>query len=114
MTAPENAPAAPPAAERIDRIDVARIMKGLPHRFPFLMIDRVVDFEHRDPLLYVNECSNGIFSLLKKEYAAPRVRALAATARRGWRRAANHCARGAPGAAGEATVLQRSPRPCWH
>ena len=25
-------------------IDVNRIMKGLPHRYPFLMIDRVVDF----------------------------------------------------------------------
>jgi Bacterial protein of unknown function (DUF885) len=29
----------------------------------------------------VNECSNGIFSLLKKEYDTPRARALAATAR---------------------------------
>jgi len=43
--------------------------------------DRVMDFEHRDPQIYVNECSNGIFSLLKKEYDTPRNRALAATAR---------------------------------
>ena len=34
-----------------------------------------------DPQIYVNECSNGIFSLLKKEYDTPRNRALAATAR---------------------------------
>jgi uncharacterized protein (DUF885 family) len=43
--------------------------------------DRVMDFEHADPQTYVNECSNGIFSLLKKEYDTPRNRALAATAR---------------------------------
>lgn len=43
--------------------------------------NRVMDFEATDPQLYVNECSSGIFSLLKKEYDTPRVRALAATAR---------------------------------
>lgn len=43
--------------------------------------NRVMDFEQTDPQTYVNECSNGIFSLLKKEYDAPRNRALAATAR---------------------------------
>lgn len=42
---------------------------------------RVIDFESSDPQTYVNECSNGIFSLLKKEYDAPRNRALSATAR---------------------------------
>jgi 3-hydroxyacyl-[acyl-carrier-protein] dehydratase len=31
-------------AVRLDRIDITRIMKGLPHRFPFLLIDRMVDF----------------------------------------------------------------------
>ena len=30
--------------EPIAVIDVNRIMKGLPHRYPFLLIDRVVDF----------------------------------------------------------------------
>ena len=30
--------------------------------------NRVMDFEATDPQTYVNECSNGIFSLLKKEY----------------------------------------------
>jgi uncharacterized protein (DUF885 family) len=43
--------------------------------------DRVLKFEATNPLVYVGECSNGIFSLLKKEYDAPRNRALSATAR---------------------------------
>jgi uncharacterized protein (DUF885 family) len=43
--------------------------------------DRVIDFEETDPQTYVNECSNGIFSLLKKDYDTPRNRALAATVR---------------------------------
>ena len=43
--------------------------------------NRVMDSEATDPQLYVNECSGGIFSLLKKEYDTPRARALAATAR---------------------------------
>ncbi|HSS19807.1 MAG TPA: DUF885 domain-containing protein [Pyrinomonadaceae bacterium] len=43
--------------------------------------NRVIDFEGTDPQTYVNECSNGIFSLLKKEYDTPRNRALSATAR---------------------------------
>lgn len=40
-----------------------------------------MDSEETDPQTYINECSNGIFSLLKKEYDTPRNRALAATAR---------------------------------
>ena len=43
--------------------------------------NRVMDFEATDPQTYVNECSNAIFSLLKKDYDAPRVRGIAATAR---------------------------------
>jgi uncharacterized protein (DUF885 family) len=43
--------------------------------------NRVMDSEETDPQTYVNECSNGIFSLLKKEYDTPRNRSLAATAR---------------------------------
>lgn len=42
---------------------------------------RVLQPEKTDPQLYVGECSNGIFSLLKKEYDTPRNRALAATER---------------------------------
>ena len=43
--------------------------------------DRVMDPEATNPQVYVGECSNAIFSLLKKEYAPGRTRALAATAR---------------------------------
>ena len=46
-----------------------------------VFFNRVMDFEQTDPQTYVNECSNGIFSLLKKEYDTPRNRALSATAR---------------------------------
>src|SRR5438105_6718747 len=43
--------------------------------------DRVLRFEATNPLVYVGECSNAIFSLLKKEYDTPRNRARSATAR---------------------------------
>ena len=33
----------PGAGETIALIDIARIMHAIPHRYPFLMIDRVVD-----------------------------------------------------------------------
>ena len=41
--------------------------------------NRVMDFEETDPQTYVNECSNGIFSLLKKGISLSR--AVAASAR---------------------------------
>src|SRR5439155_1972526 len=43
--------------------------------------NRVLQPEKTDPQTYVGECTSGIFSLLKKEYDAPRNRALAATER---------------------------------
>src|SRR5438445_10333362 len=43
--------------------------------------DRVLKFERTNPQVYIGECTNAIFSLLKKEYDTPRKRALAATAR---------------------------------
>lgn len=46
-----------------------------------VFFNRVMNFEETDPQVYVNECSNGIFSLLKKEYDSKRNRALAATTR---------------------------------
>ena len=42
---------------------------------------RVMRPEESDPQVYVNEAANGIFSLLKKDYAPQRTRALAAAAR---------------------------------
>src|SRR4030095_6023772 len=63
---------------RNDRIDWLLFRSELEN---ITFFNRVIDFESTDPQTYVNECSNGIFSLLKKEYDAPRVRAMAATAR---------------------------------
>jgi uncharacterized protein (DUF885 family) len=43
--------------------------------------NRVLKFEETNPLIYVEECSNGIFSLLKKEYDTAANRAHSAAAR---------------------------------
>jgi uncharacterized protein (DUF885 family) len=43
--------------------------------------DRVLEEPETDPQVYVRECADAIFSLLKKEYAPKSVRARAATAR---------------------------------
>ncbi|MGA8807761.1 MAG: DUF885 domain-containing protein, partial [Thermoanaerobaculia bacterium] len=43
--------------------------------------ERVLKPEEADPQVYVGEASNAIFSLLKKDYAPAKTRALAATAR---------------------------------
>jgi uncharacterized protein (DUF885 family) len=43
--------------------------------------NRILKFERTNPQVYTGECTNAIFSLLKKEYDTPRKRALAATAR---------------------------------
>jgi uncharacterized protein (DUF885 family) len=43
--------------------------------------NRILKFERTNPQVYVGDCTNGIFSLLKKEYDTPRNRARAATAR---------------------------------
>ena len=61
--------------DRIDRILFQSQLAGTD------FFGRQLDPESSDPQLYVNECSNAIFSLLKKDYAAPRTRGLAATAR---------------------------------
>jgi 3-hydroxyacyl-[acyl-carrier-protein] dehydratase len=41
METEEAGQGAPPATSEI--FDIARIMRAIPHRYPFLMIDRVVD-----------------------------------------------------------------------
>src|SRR5207253_1804731 len=43
--------------------------------------DRVLRYEENNPTVYVDEASNAIFSLLKKDYDTPRNRALSATKR---------------------------------
>ena len=35
----------PPQAETRDTIDIMRIMKAIPHRYPFLLIDRIEDLK---------------------------------------------------------------------
>jgi uncharacterized protein (DUF885 family) len=42
---------------------------------------RAMEAEETNPQLYVNECSNAIFSLLKKDYDTPQRRALSAASR---------------------------------
>jgi uncharacterized protein (DUF885 family) len=61
-----------------DRVDLA-LFRAQLERVSFY--DEVLKFEETNPLGYVEECSTAIFSLLKKEYAPTRTRALAATQR---------------------------------
>jgi uncharacterized protein (DUF885 family) len=64
-----------PKEERIDWILFRSQLEG------YAFDDRVWHSTSRDPQTYVSECSNAIFSLLKKEYDTPEKRARAATAR---------------------------------
>jgi uncharacterized protein (DUF885 family) len=63
---------------RDDRIDWLLFRSELEG---IAFFNRVMDFETTDPQTYVNECSNAIFSLLKKNYDTPHVRLMAASAR---------------------------------
>lgn len=63
---------------RDDRIDWLLLRSQLEGPAFFA---RVMTPEESDPQLYVGEIASGIFSLLQKEYAPERVRALAATRR---------------------------------
>ncbi|PYQ20054.1 MAG: hypothetical protein DMF79_11275, partial [Acidobacteria bacterium] len=64
-----------PRDDALDRILFLAQLEGVD------FFDRVLERPETNPQIYVNECSNAIFSLLKKEYDTPRTRALAATAR---------------------------------
>jgi uncharacterized protein (DUF885 family) len=64
-----------PKDERIDWILFRAQLEGAEFG------DRVLKFEFTNPQVYTDECTNAIFSLLKKEYDTPRKRAIAATAR---------------------------------
>ncbi len=64
-----------PKDERIDSILFRAQLENVDFS------DRILKFERTNPQVYVDECTNGIFSLLKKEYDTPRKRSLAATAR---------------------------------
>jgi uncharacterized protein (DUF885 family) len=64
-----------PKDERIDWLLFRAQLEG------FAFDDRVWHSTARDPQIYVGECSNGIFSLLKKKYDTSQNRARSATAR---------------------------------
>ena len=64
-----------PKEDRIDWMLFRAQLEGVDFN------NRILQSEMRDPQVYIGECSGGIFSLLKKEYDAPRTRALAATER---------------------------------
>jgi uncharacterized protein (DUF885 family) len=61
--------------DRVDRILFQSQLSGVD------FFGRQLSPEESDPQVYVGECTNSIFSLLQKEYAPPRTRALAAAAR---------------------------------
>ena len=61
--------------DRIDRVLFQAQLEGAN------FFGRTLDAETKDPQVYVNECSNAIFTLLQKDYASHAVRARAATAR---------------------------------
>jgi uncharacterized protein (DUF885 family) len=61
--------------DQIDRILFQAQLAGAD------FFDRSLNPEASDPQLYVDECSGAIFSLIQKDYASHRERALAATAR---------------------------------
>jgi uncharacterized protein (DUF885 family) len=63
---------------RDDRVDAILFQAQLEGADFF---GRALDPTATDPQTYVNECANAIFTLLQKEYAPRRTRALAATAR---------------------------------
>ena len=64
--------------DKPDRVDWVLLKSQLTRDDVF---GRELQPEESDPQLYVNEIANGVFSLLKKEYAPRRTRALAAGAR---------------------------------
>jgi uncharacterized protein (DUF885 family) len=64
-----------PKEERIDAILFRSQLENVDFQ------NRVLKFEGTNPQVYVGECTNAIFSLLKKEYDTPANRARSATAR---------------------------------
>ncbi len=51
-----NAPETPPA-DTCETIDIARILHDIPHRYPFLMIDRVVELRRGHSAIGVKNVS---------------------------------------------------------
>lgn len=64
-----------PKDDRIDAVLFRAQLEGVD------LLDRFLSFPETNPGLYVEECGNAVFSLLKKDYAPAPTRALAAAAR---------------------------------
>ena len=58
-----------PRDDQVDRLLFLAQLEGAD------FFDRVLERPETDPQVYVDECANAIFSLLKKEYAPKRTRA---------------------------------------
>jgi 3-hydroxyacyl-[acyl-carrier-protein] dehydratase len=52
-----EAPAPESAAGRVEAYDIARIMHAIPHRFPFLLVDRVVDVRANESCVGIKNVS---------------------------------------------------------
>ena len=50
-------PATPGPRGTVAMIDIARIMHAIPHRYPFLLIDRVVDVVHNESAIGIKNVS---------------------------------------------------------
>jgi 3-hydroxyacyl-[acyl-carrier-protein] dehydratase len=55
-----NQSAAPQAGTKVDVVDIHRVMHAIPHRYPFLLVDRVVD-------MVLNESCIGIKNVTANE-----------------------------------------------
>lgn len=44
-------------AEAVGRIEIEEIMRYLPHRYPFLMVDRIVEYEENERMVGVKNVS---------------------------------------------------------
>jgi len=50
-------PAADGAASRLNTMDIHKVLSLLPHRYPFLLVDRVLEFKHDDYLVALKNVS---------------------------------------------------------
>ena len=39
-------------------MDIKKIMQALPHRYPFLLVDRVIDYEEKKWIKAANHCKS--------------------------------------------------------
>jgi 3-hydroxyacyl-[acyl-carrier-protein] dehydratase len=46
-----------PKSSAIDHVDIARIMQAIPHRYPFLLVDRVVELKPNESAVGIKNVS---------------------------------------------------------